>query len=203
MYHKCRSFFDLPDSTKSGYPAEGTIPGGFEYIAFAQENLSATLGYSNPADRKEVMDFGYGFNGVDWPTEPSGLQRIWHDYFGEMEGLCRVLRAILARAAGLADDFFEDKFRHHLSSIRAINYPVPDTPPLPGQMRAGAHTDYGFLTVLLSEDRLGGLEVQTPSGGWMAPAQRAGGVCSEPRGLFDALDQQPVVIHCPSGGEPT
>ena len=174
MYKKCRDFFDLPDATKRRYPAEGPIPGGFEYLALEHESLAATLGQSTPPDRKEVMDFGHGFNGVEWPTEPNGLEQIWHEYFHEMEKLCRVLRGILASAAGLAEDFFEPRFEQHLSSIRAINYPALHNPSLPGQLRAGAHTDYGFLTVLLSEDKPGGLEVQTPSGDWLAPPQVPG-----------------------------
>jgi len=174
MSNKCRAFFDLADATKRRYPAQGPIVGGFEYIAFEKENLSATLGYSNPPDRKEVMDFGPGFNGVQWPSEPVGLKQTWHEYFREMEILCRALRSILARAAGLDDWYFEDKFQSHLSSIRTVNYPALDSPPLPGQLRAGAHTDYGFLTVLLTEDRPGGLEVQTPSGDWLTPPSAPG-----------------------------
>lgn len=169
MYQKCRDFFDLPDTAKQRYPAEGPILGGFEFLGFERESLAATLGCSTPPDRKEAMDFGPGFGGVEWPRKPPRLQATWHEYFHEMEKLCRVLRAILAGAANLSEDFFEDKFRQHLSSIRVINYPAIDSPPRPGQLRAGAHTDYGFLTVLLSEDRPGGLEVQTPSGDWLSP----------------------------------
>ena len=169
MCGKCRDFFDLPVTTKSLYPAQVPKPGGFEYLAFEQENLAATLGSLTPPDRKEVMDFGFEFGGVEWPRRPAGLESIWHDYFREMETLCRTLRAILASAAGLDEQFFGAKFEQHLSSIRAVNYPVLESPPLPDQLRAGVHTDYGFLTVLLSEDRPGGLEIQTPQGKWVKP----------------------------------
>ena len=169
MYQLSRGFFDLPETTKQGYPADGPVLGGFEFLGFERESLSATLGCSTPPDRKEAMDFGPGFGGVEWPSQPAGLEATWYEYFHAMEQLCRELRAILARAADLSEDFFEDKFKQHLSSIRVINYPELDTPARPGQLRAGAHTDYGFLTVLLSEDRPGGLEVQTPLGDWVQP----------------------------------
>ena len=40
------------------------------------------------------------------------------------------------------------------------NYPDLDKPPLPGQLRASAHTDYGTLTILLPDDAPGGLQVK-------------------------------------------
>lgn len=169
MYERSRAFFDLPEEVKRRIPAVGPLPGGLEYFARETERLAATLGEETPPDIKETMDFGPGFGGVPWPAEPAGLEAAWRDYYGAMDGLCRELRFVLARAAGLAEDFFEPHFADHLSSIRVINYPEPAGDPLPGQLRAGAHTDYGFLTVLLSEDRPGGLEVRNRRGEWVAP----------------------------------
>ena len=53
-----------------------------------------------------------------------------------------------------------------ISALRALNYPHPTTPPLPGQLRAGAHSDYGSLTILLPEAASGGLEIFTPEQTW-------------------------------------
>jgi len=169
MYATSRAFFDLPEETKRRIPAVGPVPGGLEYFARETERLAATMGQETPPDIKETMDFGPGFGGVPWPDEPEGLETVWRAYYAAMDGLCRQLRGILACAADLPDDFFEPHFVDHLSSIRVINYPEPVAEPLPGQLRAGAHTDYGFLTVLLSEDRPGGLEVMNLEGRWVAP----------------------------------
>ena len=38
-----------------------------------------------------------------------------------------------------------------ISALRALNYPEQHVPPQPGQLRAGAHTDYGSLTILLPQ----------------------------------------------------
>ena len=54
-------------------------------------------------------------------------------------------------AIGLAEDYFEPCFTRHTSALRVINYPEQTVDPLPGQLRAGVHTDYGFMTILRSE----------------------------------------------------
>ena len=40
-------------------------------------------------------------------------------------------------------------------------------PPKPGQLRAGAHSDYGSLTILLPQTGSGGLQILSPSGRWV------------------------------------
>ena len=85
-----------------------------------------------------------------------------------MHRLGRELRGVIARARGHPDDWFEDRFDDRSSSLRVINYPEPDAPPAAGQLRAGAHRDYGFLTILRSDDAPGGLEVRTLEGDWLS-----------------------------------
>jgi isopenicillin N synthase-like dioxygenase len=51
--------------------------------------------------------------------------------------------------------------------MRLNYYPRVLAPPLPGQLRSGAHTDYGSITILNGEDLPGGLQVRTRSGGWI------------------------------------
>ena len=55
-----------------------------------------------------------------------------------------------------------------------VHYPHVDREALPGQLRAGAHTDYGTLTILRQDDAPGGLEVLTVDGRW-APVPFARG----------------------------
>ena len=51
--------------------------------------------------------------------------------------------------------------------MRALYYPALDKEPLPGQFRAGAHTDFGSFTMLMTDDAPGGLEVLHRNGSWM------------------------------------
>jgi isopenicillin N synthase-like dioxygenase len=91
-----------------------------------------------------------------------------------MHELARDLRGLIARALGHDDDWLEERFDDGASSLRVINYPDVDAPPDDGQLRAGAHRDYGFLTILRSDDAPGGLEVQTLDGEWLPVRPPAG-----------------------------
>jgi isopenicillin N synthase-like dioxygenase len=166
MYARSRAFFDLPLGEKTRVRTTGDQAGGLAYVPLSSESLAATRGEPQPGDLKEALDFGPGFMGDTWPTNPSGLRAAWMDYYAAMGRLARVLRGIFACAIGVQEHHFEAEFARHHSSLRVINYPDQAADPQPGQLRAGAHTDYGFLTVLRSEDSPGGLQVQVRDGGW-------------------------------------
>jgi isopenicillin N synthase-like dioxygenase len=84
-----------------------------------------------------------------------------------MEALSRRLFQVFALALGLPPDHFEAYFAGHNSTLRVINYPPQEVPPKPGQLRAGAHTDFGAFTILLSQNASGGLQVRTRDGRWI------------------------------------
>lgn len=96
-----------------------------------------------------------------WHAKPSDLKAKWTAYYREMEKLSSELLKVMAVALKLQENWFADKIDHHLSVLRALNYPHVSEAPKPGQMRAGAHTDYGSLTILLADNAPGGLEVLT------------------------------------------
>jgi len=167
MYRTSRAFFDLPGETKARVGHSGDQPGGLMYFPMQAESLAASRGEQRPGDLKESLDYGPGFSGGPWPHSPAGLQAVWHEYYEAMSELARDLRRIFARGIGLSEDYFEDKFDRHHSSLRVIDYVDQTEEPLPGQLRAGEHTDYGFLTILRSEDSSGGLQVRPHNGDWM------------------------------------
>jgi isopenicillin N synthase-like dioxygenase len=80
-----------------------------------------------------------------------------------MTALGHSLMEGIALSLGLERSYFADRYtRDPLTLFRIFNYP-----PLPtaGAARwgVGEHTDYGVLTIL-RQDRVGGLQVKTPSG---------------------------------------
>ncbi len=167
MARAARAFFDLPEASKRQVKESGEVMGGLMYFPFCAESLAATLGEVTPADLKESLDFGPGFRGDFWPGEPAGLEPVCRAYHGALGGLAARLRRIFMAAVGLPEDYIEDKFERHLSTIRILNYPDLREPPRPGQLRAGIHTDYGVLTILRSEDSPGGLQVRARDGAWV------------------------------------
>lgn len=167
LYDSARAYFDLPDAYKRSHGRGTGVTGGVSFSPIAQEALAATLGIKTPGDYKESLNFGVRLAGDAWPDLPAGLETAFRDYFGEMETLARHLRRIFASAIGIDPNFFEADFEGHLSALRVINYPEQDEAPLPGQMRAGVHTDYGFMTILRSEASSGGLQVQARDGRWI------------------------------------
>ena len=153
------------------------------WSAVGKEGLSYSLDEEAPGDLKEKMDMGpFDVDRSDtyfpndeagphfapnvWPSEPEEMQETWEGYFATMSELARQLMRIFAVGLELPIDFFEDKIDRHISMFRALNYPSQPEEPLPGQLRAGAHSDYGSLTIVRQEDRPGGLQVMAKSGEW-------------------------------------
>jgi isopenicillin N synthase-like dioxygenase len=162
-----RTFFNRPEEEKREL-AEGEPTLGLPaYRPFRSERLAASLGQATPADLKESLDWGPAVPGFGWPDHPPELRGLFEDYYTAVSGLGERLRRLFAVALDLDEDWFEDAFRDHSSSMRVINYPAPETEPEPGQLRAGAHTDYGCMTILRTEDAPGGLQVRTRAGEWL------------------------------------
>ena len=74
----------------------------------------------------------------------------------------RARHARVRGRAGAARGFFAPFIDAPISALRALNYPALEVAPAPGQIRAGAHTDYGSLTILLPQAGSRGLEIFTP-----------------------------------------
>ncbi len=166
MYDISRAFFDLPPGEKDRVAETGAVRGGLMHFGFEAERLAGTRGEATPGDLKESLDHGPHFWGDAWPTEPPGLEAVWHDYYRALSGLAGDIRHIFTAAIGLPAADLEDKFDDHMSTLRVLDYPDTGVAPLSGQLRAGAHTDYGVLTILRSEDKPGGLQVLNRAGAW-------------------------------------
>ena len=177
-----REFFDLPVSEKlETAPPRRDHPRG--YSRLMDESLAYSAGGEAPPDLKEALAIGQvtipdddyyrspaaglAFVANLWPRRPARLRPVWTEYFQAMETLAAHVMRIFALALDLREDFFDDKLDRHVSVLRALNYPEQVAPPLPGQLRAGEHTDFGSLTILLQEDRPGGLQVQSRDQGWV------------------------------------
>lgn len=173
-WRSTRAFFDLPLAEKLGARhREPDHPYGF--FPAGREALAASLGVTTPPDLKESFNLapprhhpdGTGrFGGVDrvWPARPAELSRSWEAYYDAMVELGDRLLGLAAVALGVDPAFFEPSFRHHLCALRGLHYPPLEAPAVPGQLRAGEHSDYGTFTILLPGPGTGGLEVLRSAG---------------------------------------
>jgi isopenicillin N synthase-like dioxygenase len=178
-----RAFFDLPPAVKLQVAKPGVdIARGYtgvdtESLARSRDpsatgsdlNESLMIGPVDPphADYTHAPAAGKHFAPNLWPAEPADLRTVYTDYYRAMGELARTLMRIFAKAFALPEDYFEGKIDRHISRLRVRNYPAQTETPKPGQIRAGAHSDYGSLTILAAEDRPGGLQVFNAAGEWV------------------------------------
>ncbi|MGI9262956.1 MAG: isopenicillin N synthase family dioxygenase, partial [Woeseiaceae bacterium] len=181
-WSSARSFFDLPlDQKLKLHASDPNCPRG--YFPFAQEALERTQGVDSAPDRKEAFssgplvapsghaptpgfDFFYGNNA--WPDGLTEFREAWIAYYQAMETLGAQVMQLLACALRLKEDFFVPFHQHHLGALRALNYPASKAAENTAQHRAGAHADYGTVTILKPDPQVGGLEIQLPSAKWIA-----------------------------------
>src|SRR5262249_4235264 len=110
-----------------------------------------------------------------WPHAPQEFRSIVQTYYQAIDATGQALLRVFAEALKLDREFFVEKYVGHQSALQIIHYPAQGTPPLPGQLRSGAHTDYGVITILAIQERdtPGGLQVRMRDGSWadvIAPA---------------------------------
>ncbi|MCX5513933.1 2OG-Fe(II) oxygenase [Kaistia algarum] len=130
-----------------------------EYFMIGRSDLSAPV-YSSEAARPFHPD-------NVWPDAPAGFRETGTAYYEAVSALGADLMRLFALALKLPEDWFDDKIDHSFSILSSIYYAAQKTAPLPGQLRAGAHTDYGSLTILAPTAAPGGLQVRTLAGDWV------------------------------------
>lgn len=181
VFDVSRAFFALPLAEKLGWRSDDPgVPRG--YSALASKSLGRTYGLDTPPDLREQFFVGplddwsahfaafpgaakvYGPN--VWPARPAAFRAVFTEYYREQERLARELMRIFALALGLDEAWFDAAIDRHFSTCPTNLYPEPEGEPLPGQLRAGPHTDFGSLTILAVNDAPGGLQVQGPDGAW-------------------------------------
>jgi isopenicillin N synthase-like dioxygenase len=187
VWDAAQEFFAQPPEEKAKVAAKPGDPYG--WLGPDREALARSRGEDTPPDLKESFNGGpltrpeglsdpdaYAFCYVPtpWPDLP-GFREAWEAYHRALEDLAaRVMRA-MAAALGLPEDHFDACLTAPVSALRALHYPPTPPSTLPGQQRAGAHTDYGSLTILLPQPGSRGLEIKDPhTGAWTEVAAPPG-----------------------------
>jgi isopenicillin N synthase-like dioxygenase len=176
------AFFGQPleEKLKARHPVAGTNRG---YHPVGNEALATAMGDLAPPDLKEFFHVGpvdvtgepyytsalgrQHFRPNLWPAAPADFERAATVYYRTMSELVGFLMRLAALALSVPETFFDDKVDRSIGTMRLNYYPAQAAPPRPGQLRAGAHTDYGGFTILSGEDVPGGLQVETRGGDWI------------------------------------
>ena len=183
------NFFDLPLDVKNQWHPTGPARQR-GYHGMETRGLASTLDKDAPKDLRESVflgpiddhrqhyaaipeaDTAYAPNLI--PQQPPGFDRALVDVYRGFERLACDLMRIFAVALRMPENTFAPLIDRHFSILSVHHYPALAATPKPGQLRTGAHTDYGSLTILAMTEADGGLEAQSGDGRWI-PVQAGRG----------------------------
>jgi isopenicillin N synthase-like dioxygenase len=176
-FAEARLFFALPAEAKHRVAMTGENYGrGYEDLG------GQTLEVGAPPDLKEgyylgretrddgtvpTGDAGMGFGPNLWPDRAE-FREVLTEYHRRLTAVATLLMEGLALSLDLPADHFTDFCADAAPSLRILHYPPQPANPRPGEKGAGAHTDWGGIT-LLAQDENGGLQVLGDDG-WVHAA---------------------------------
>lgn len=180
VMQQTQRFFDQPIATKMTVEkSQSACNRGYEVLG------GQTLQQGGQPDQKEGFYIGVELPETDprviakrfnrganlWPEDMPEFQAVMSAYFAQMTALGATLMRGIALSLALPEDNFSAYDVDTLATLRLLHYP-PQAPEKPEQQGAGAHTDFGGLTLLLQDD-CGGLQVwDRGNGTWLdAPPQ--------------------------------
>ena len=155
--HLMEEFFNLPVDIKQQYAYSG-VTENIGYNWLEEERLTPTM----PGDLKE----SYNWVSPDrmqeqyWPTEIPDFKPMAQ----KIERIARMLSYQFLyrfeKVLRLPTGSLVEKHIDGSATMRMIKYPAWDGEIKEGQVRGGAHTDYGSITLLWRFDDVGGLQIQ-------------------------------------------
>ena len=173
VFRASEAFFDGPEEVKRRC-AYGSAQENFGYQGVMEENLDPQA----PADLKQSFSMrnivARPPEGSRWPS--AAFRDLMQRFFAQALAAAHRIQTQMAETLELDPDHFTRSHSGQNVTLRLLHYPstgVPD--PEPSQMGAGAHTDYGFLTLLFQRE-VGGLQVIDNAGVWIDVLPRADAV---------------------------
>ncbi|MET4807866.1 2-oxoglutarate and iron-dependent oxygenase domain-containing protein [Limibacillus sp. MBR-115] len=181
-----RAFFALPLTEKmqvamarGGAAWRGYFPVGNELTSGKPDNKEGLyFGSDLPNDHPRVRG-GWPLHGANlWPSKPAGLRNAVETYMTATTRAGQALLEGISLSLGLDRHYFLNTYTANPTVLfRVFHYPAEMPESWRESWGAGAHCDYGLLT-LLAQDRYGGLEVKTPNGWIQAPPIEGALVCN-------------------------
>lgn len=177
-FAEAKRFFDQSDSKKREIAIEGS-PHHRGYFALGGENL-------DPVKQRAVGDFkegikigrhldaehplvqaGVPLHGPDlWPEGLPGWREAMQAYFDRLGDLGHEIMRAFALALDLPETHFDAMLTLPMATLGPLHYPPQPGEVTEARLGAGAHSDFGCLTIL-AQDPAGGLQVRTRAGTWI------------------------------------
>jgi isopenicillin N synthase-like dioxygenase len=176
VFAEAAAFFELPAASKAevdksrskanrGYEALQTQT--LEPGALPDLKEGYYIGPEHPADDPRVVAGMFNHGANQWPASRPRFKPVMQAYLDVMMDLSARMMGGIALSLRLPEDYFKGYCRDAMATVRLLHYPPQPAQGDPDQKGAGAHTDFGGLT-LLRQGEIGGLQVwDQASGGWI------------------------------------
>ena len=162
VFARSKAFFDLDTHSKRplfnpvlnrGYTGLGEETLDPEKQSCPDTKEGYYIGREVPLDKSNA-DMFCGPN--IWPDEAalglSGWRATMAAYHEQATTLCMHLLSIFALGLGLPAQYFHPSFREPLAVLRLLRYSMEPSDVERGVLGCGAHSDYGFITLLLTNE---------------------------------------------------
>jgi len=127
--------------------------------------IAMELPDDHPWAQKRIRSFGHN----QWPEGLPGFREQMLAYQAAVRSLGDRVLAMLALSLELPENHFVPFYDMPGTTLRLLRYPPHPAAALANQLGAGAHTDWGGVTILAQDD-LGGLEVRSVADEWIRAA---------------------------------
>lgn len=170
-YQLSAGFFDLDEATKKKYE-HLELKGQRGFTSFGREHAKG----QKAADLKEFWHVGRELSANNplratyppnfWPSEIPEFKEVMTELYRQLDVCSMRLLEACSIYIGESPELLPAMAKDGNTILRVINYPeIPETRD-PASIRAGAHEDINFIT-LLCEATAGGLELLRRDGTWL------------------------------------
>ena len=176
VFREAAAFFDLPADVKAEVDkSKSKVNRGYEPLQGQTLEPGAPpdlkegyyIGPEHATDDPRVIAGMFNHGANQWPSSRPNFKPVMETYLATMLDLSTRMMGGIALSLDLPEDYFKGYCDDAMATVRLLHYPPQSAQTDPKQKGAGAHTDFGGLTLLRQGD-IGGLQVWDQStGGWI------------------------------------